>query len=269
MPSFTTDDDVELFYTDEGEGRPVLLLHGWACDGTDWAWLDTDLARDHRVIVVDHRGHGRSGPATTGYTPHLFAADAHQLIRALGLHQVVVVGHSMGTIIASVLAVERPEVVSGLALVDPVYGKSDDGLDQVLAGITRNPHGAALAAFASFYGDAAPNWLAAWHRRRLLGTPANVVRDALTGLYSGPEGVGRAAVGRDFLARRRAPILAVYAGASGHQSAEWDRSVSPASNNRFEVWAEHGHFLHEEDPARFAHLLRDWLPTVEQSTTKC
>ena len=46
-------DNVELFYSDHGQGPPVLMLHGWTRDGADWSWLASDLTVDHRVVVVD------------------------------------------------------------------------------------------------------------------------------------------------------------------------------------------------------------------------
>jgi pimeloyl-ACP methyl ester carboxylesterase len=57
---FGTSDGARIFYTDTGQGKPVLLLHGWACDGNDWSWQAPELENRYRVIIVDHRGHGRS-----------------------------------------------------------------------------------------------------------------------------------------------------------------------------------------------------------------
>ena len=61
MPCLTVPDGgPALFYTDQGSGRPVLLIHGLTCDGADWMWLASGLSRDHRTIVLDTPGHGRS-----------------------------------------------------------------------------------------------------------------------------------------------------------------------------------------------------------------
>jgi pimeloyl-ACP methyl ester carboxylesterase len=209
MPHLSLDDGRTLFYTEEGTGDPVLLIHGWACDGSDWAWLVSDLSRDHRCIVIDNRGHGRSTPATDGYTPRLFAADAAHVIWRLGLGRSLVVGHSMGTLVASTLAVERPDLVRALVLVDPVYGMDDETLVTTLGAIRQAPHAVATAVFARFYGERTPSWLPVWHRCRLLGIEESVVRDVLVGLYDGEEGVGRKVVGETYLRRRRAPMLAI------------------------------------------------------------
>lgn len=249
----------ELFYTEEGAaGDSVLMIHGWSCDGSDWAWLASDLDRDHRCVIIDNRGHGRSSPSPDGYTPRRFAADAAQLIEHLGLGRPIVVGHSMGTIIASTLAVERPELVRALVLIDPVYGADDDALGQVLGAVRQAPHAVATAAFQQFYGEKTPDWLPGWHRRRVLGTDEAVVRDALAGLYEGEEGIGRKAVGETYLRGRKAPTLAIYAGGR-EATADWDRGLDHGERDEIIVWSEHGHFLHQEDPQRFAGEVRRWL----------
>ena len=55
--AFVKIDDVELFFTDEGKGTPVLFVHGWACDSNDWIWQIASFMSNHRVIAVDLRGH--------------------------------------------------------------------------------------------------------------------------------------------------------------------------------------------------------------------
>lgn len=247
----------EIFHTESGAGRDVLLIHGWACDGSDWAWLVTDLAKDHRVVVIDNRGHGRSTDPGL-YSPELFADDAAQVIAQLGLDRPIVVGHSMGTTIASALAVERPELVSALVLIDPVYGAEEAALAPALAAIAHVPHGFATAAFGQFYGANTPEWIPEWHRRRILGTPENVVRDALVSLYTGDGGIGAREVGEVYLAQRTAPMLAVFAG-SGSGIATWERTLPHGAADQIEVWPENGHFLHQEDPPRFAATFREWI----------
>jgi pimeloyl-ACP methyl ester carboxylesterase len=259
VPRLQLDAGRSIFYTEEGAGpKSVLLIHGWACDGADWAWLSADLSADHRCIALDNRGHGRSTPTPRAYSPRLFAEDAARLVEQLSLDRPIVVGHSMGTIIASVLAVERPDLVGALVLIDPVYGQDDAVLAPTLDAVRRAPHATALAAFNHFYGDRTPAWLPVWHRRRILATEPAVVRDALVGLYEGDGGVGRRAIGVDYLPRRQAPMLAIY-GAGGIATAEWDRQLAHGPFDEVTTWPEHGHFLHQEDPSRFASEVRRWL----------
>lgn len=242
------------FYTDNGSGQPVLLIHGWACDGSDWSWLSTALVGEYRVVVPDLRGHGRSATGE-GYRPEDFAADILDLMLGLDLTNVVLVGHSLGGIVASLIAESHPHLVAGIVLFDPSYGESVDSMQRMLDAVKVIPHKIALAAFASFYGEATPAWLPTWHARRILGTPVEVVRETMLGMFENG-GVGIRSVGEPIWRRRKAPILAIYA-ANHRDEAEWERGLNPASE--VEVWPGHGHFLHQEDPNRLSMRVIQWL----------
>ncbi|MDX2376485.1 alpha/beta hydrolase [Microbacterium sp. LRZ72] len=90
--------DIQLFYTDEGAGQPVVLIHGFPLDGESWARQGAALLdAGYRVISYDRRGFGSSSKAETGYDYDTFADDLHALIEALDLRDAVLVGFSMGT----------------------------------------------------------------------------------------------------------------------------------------------------------------------------
>lgn len=268
MPHVSLPDGGSLFFTDDGAGPAVLFVHGWACDGSDGAWLQEDLVRDHRVVTVDLRGHGRSpGPAVS---PEEMASDLAHLMRGLGLGPALVVGHSMGAIVSSVLAAEHPGAVAALVLIDPVFIADDSPLiptlDALRPGSPVDPHEFARRVWRGFATTRTPRWLPVWHRRRVLGTDADVVRDAFLGLYDGRSGAGRRRTAQSRLRTIAAPVLAVYAD-QGAEVAEWHRSVvaddGPGNAHVIDVWRGHGHFLHQEDPERFAAQLRAWLGPIE------
>ena len=106
-----------------GEGdTPVLLLHGWALSGRLW---DSLLERwpatgSGTLYVPDLRGTGWSAKPTTGYTLNDYTQDIEELIDRLALRNLVLVGHSMGGLIAMRVALERPQALAGLVLVSPV-----------------------------------------------------------------------------------------------------------------------------------------------------
>ena len=257
MPRLDVGEGQSIFYTDEGEGAAVIALHGWACDGADWNWLAADLATDYRVVVPDLRGHGASAPRPgQRYTPRLLAADTLRLIESLGLGDVVIVGHSLGTIVASLFAADHADRVSALVLVDPQYGHDDAILGPAVEAVRADPHGFATAAFGSFYTDLTPAWLRTWHLRRVLSTPAEVVAGTFAGLYDGDEGLGRRALSQGYLNRRNVPTFAVYATAA---LAAYEESLPHGRRDEIAVWDGHGHFLHQEDPDRFAAAVRTWL----------
>ncbi|HVT08278.1 MAG TPA: alpha/beta fold hydrolase [Polyangia bacterium] len=89
---------LELAYRVQGEGEPLLLLHGFFGSSADWAHLfDLDqLARTYRLIMPDARGHGRSTNPSGAFTFRLCAADVQALLDHLGLARVKAVGLSLG-----------------------------------------------------------------------------------------------------------------------------------------------------------------------------
>ena len=89
---------IDLYYEDHGSGRPVVLIHGYPLSGRAWdRQLPALLEHGHRVITYDRRGFGKSSQPTTGYDYDTFANDLRMLLETLGLREVTLVGHSMGT----------------------------------------------------------------------------------------------------------------------------------------------------------------------------
>jgi pimeloyl-ACP methyl ester carboxylesterase len=112
----------EFFLRDSGETEParpaVMLLHGWMVTADlNWhAAYDALVDAGYRVLAVDHRGHGRGLRAMAPFRLQDCAADAAAILRELGAAPAVVVGYSMGGIIAQLIARDHPDVMSGLVL---------------------------------------------------------------------------------------------------------------------------------------------------------
>ena len=113
-------DGVALSYEEAGEGEsPVLLVHGWCCDHTYFApQFEHFVKKGCRVVAVDLRGHGRSDKPHQPYTMQVFADDIARMCERLGLEKPVVVGHSMGGIIAFDLAARYPNLTSAVVMLD-------------------------------------------------------------------------------------------------------------------------------------------------------
>jgi esterase len=107
---------VELRYDERGQGTPVLLVHGTAANL--WGDVFARLAEQHRVIAYDRRSFGRSIHPPLG-EPHRHTEDAAALLEQLDAVPAVVVGWSLGGIVALDLALRSPELVAGLVLVEP------------------------------------------------------------------------------------------------------------------------------------------------------
>jgi pimeloyl-ACP methyl ester carboxylesterase len=132
MPSFHNG-PVEIAYLDEGEGEPILLVHGFASTKeVNWVhpgWTATLTRAGRRVIAADMRGHGASTKLyePAGYHTGLMAEDMRALLDHLGLGRADVMGYSMGARITAFLALAQPDRVRsailgglGFRLVDGV-----------------------------------------------------------------------------------------------------------------------------------------------------
>lgn len=121
MPRFLHG-SVELAYLDEGEGEPVILVHGFASTKeVNWVapgWVATLARGGRRVIAFDNRGHGNSTKLyrPADYETDRMAEDAGALLDHLGLHSADLMGYSMGARICAFLAVRRPAVARSVIL---------------------------------------------------------------------------------------------------------------------------------------------------------
>jgi pimeloyl-ACP methyl ester carboxylesterase len=109
-------DGIRLWYAVFGarQGVPVLLLHGGLANSDYWGGIVPLLARDREVIVLDSRGHGRSGRDATQIGYELMARDALALLDRLGIARAFVVGWSDGAITGLEIAIHHPERLAGL-----------------------------------------------------------------------------------------------------------------------------------------------------------
>lgn len=108
---------VDLAVTERGDGAPpIVYLHGWTGASEDFDDAATVLAARRRVVTWDHRGHGGSGHAGP-YTIAQLATDATAVMDASGIDDAVVIGHSMGGVVAQRLVLDAPARVRGLVLV--------------------------------------------------------------------------------------------------------------------------------------------------------
>jgi non-heme chloroperoxidase len=109
----------DLYYEDRGDGRPIVLLPGVT---TGIRFFDHQLAGisdDHRTIAIDYRGHGRSEKTELGHTVPQYAQDVAAFLDQQALDEVVLVGWSMGALVAwEYLDQFGPERIDGLVIVD-------------------------------------------------------------------------------------------------------------------------------------------------------
>lgn len=138
-------DGTKLAYLDSGgAGRPVALVHGWCCDHSFFEPQLQHFARDgRRVVAFDLRGHGASAAPEGRYGMDTFADDIAWCLDKLGISHPVVIGHSMGGIIAFELAARYPDLPAAIVMLDSAVVRpaasaaAVDGIIHALAGPDR------------------------------------------------------------------------------------------------------------------------------------
>ena len=111
--------DAAIYYEVEGDGFPIVLLHGYALNGHMWNLQKSVFAKTHRVVTIDLRGFGDSSCGKR-WSGAAMAEDVAGLIRSLGLKDVTILGFSMSGPVAVRLALEMPEIITRLIQVSSI-----------------------------------------------------------------------------------------------------------------------------------------------------
>jgi len=112
MP-YADNEGTKVFYDTYGQGTPIVFLHPWTTNGYIWYYQVFPFARTNQVIVVDHRGHGRSDKPKSGYSIQEHASDVAAVLDAAKVAKAVLVGNSIGGMIAMQFTLDHPDRVIG------------------------------------------------------------------------------------------------------------------------------------------------------------
>lgn len=111
--------ELEIAYTDEGKGDPIIFIHGLASYGSVWNKNISSLKDSNRCIAIDLPGNGRSTKGDFPFSMFFYAESVVQFIQRIGLTEVNLCGHSMGGQIAQIIALRYPQLVKKLILAAP------------------------------------------------------------------------------------------------------------------------------------------------------
>jgi sigma-B regulation protein RsbQ len=145
----------------------MLFAHGFGCDQNMWRFVTPSFEADHRVIVFDYVGAGNSdlGAYDSQRYSSLagYADDVIEICRALDLHDVVLVGHSVSAMIGALVAIKEPNMLSKLVMVGPspryidadgyVGGFTESDIDELLTSLESNYLGWSSAIAPAIMGN--------------------------------------------------------------------------------------------------------------------
>lgn len=125
---FKTSDGTHIYFEDHGQGQPIVLVPGFLCTSKFFAKNIPELAQDHRVVLLDSRGHGSSDKTLQNLTIERCAQDVKELIDYLGLEDVLLVGWSLGSsVVLSYWQQFNKYKVAALGITDSILYPFDDG----------------------------------------------------------------------------------------------------------------------------------------------
>ena len=259
MPSLVRD-GVALAYEDIGRGDPPLVfVHGVACHRGFWPAQLRYFAPDHRVLAVDLRGHGESDAPRQAYTMRGFADDLAWSCSELGIQRPVVIGHSLGGLVALELAAAYPDCPGAIVLIDAVLvpgGDRAEAVDTLVAGL----HGPApdqtlRAYFETFFGPYDQPQRKAWILEQAVRTPPHVTssvwKESLTSWDDA-----------EALQRCRVPLLYLDAG-TPNSDLDRARELQPRMVTGRTVGS--GHFSQLEVPDQVNAMIARFLATSVES----
>lgn len=114
-----------IFYSDQGKGSTIVLLHGFLENSLMWIDVKSALVKGYRVITIDLLGHGQTGCLGYIHTMEQMADAVLAVLKSLRLRRVVMIGHSMGGYVALALAQRSPNMIKGLCLMNST-AQADD-----------------------------------------------------------------------------------------------------------------------------------------------
>jgi pimeloyl-ACP methyl ester carboxylesterase len=273
---FTASDGARIAFDDEGEGRPLVLLHGLMANRGFFA-RQRELARDFRLIAIDLRGHGESQPGREPIGVARMAEDVAELARALDLRDAIVVGWSLGaSVLWHLLSGPASDRFAGAVVVDmtPRVLNDEDwslGLtDELCAArsqaISDDFQGFAQSAGAAIFapdGEEDRSALRSWAGAEFARSDPAAIGAVWTSL-----------VGEDFrplLGRIVQPMLIVHGANSHLYGADTaDHLVAAVPDARAVTFERSGHSPHIEQPELFNRTIRDFaagLPRLREAET--
>jgi esterase len=252
---------MKLHYRELGEGSPLLILHGLFGYSDNWQTLGKKFSEHHQVFLIDQRNHGRS-PHSEEFNYDLMAQDLLELIEENRLEAPAVMGHSMGGKTAMTFALQYPDRLSKLIVVDIApkdYPIRHDGILDALLAVDLSQVSSRDEADAQLARGISHPAVRQFLLKNLYRKEDHSFgwRPNLPAIDRNLDQVGAAiTAGAPF----KKPTLFIDGGKSSYvrpEDHEQIRQLFP--NARIETIAEAGHWVHAEAPEKVYQLVREFL----------
>jgi pimeloyl-ACP methyl ester carboxylesterase len=253
-----------------GNGRPpAMFVHGFACAHSDWDAQVAHLSPRHQTVAVDLRGHGASPGTATECSVERYGADVAEVMRALALPPAVLIGHSMGCRVVVEAALQAPDHIAGVVLVDGSQFALT--VDSMLKEAFADPDGyTSLVAnwFKDTFTTKSDPAMVASIAERAARLPRKIGEKMLIGMVG--YDVGRLSTA---LSDLRVPVMAIQTTYSNERRER--RSLTAGQSTpylkmlaaqipsvRIEIIVDTGHFPQIDEPTQTNMLLDDFIAAL-------
>ena len=117
---------INVFYTDQGKGQAIVLLHGFLENSSMWKGFTEQFSKKNRVICIDLLGHGQTGCLGYVHTMEEMASVTEAVLNHLKIRRSIIIGHSMGGYVALAFAEKNPDALKGLGLLNSTAVSDSD-----------------------------------------------------------------------------------------------------------------------------------------------
>jgi pimeloyl-ACP methyl ester carboxylesterase len=214
---------------------------------------------------MDLRGHGRSSGSTeVHYNVLDFIDDILTLLRHVGIEEnVVAMGHGLGGLTVSYLAVLAPHLVKGIVLIEPSYNNTPAVTETALQELYNEPdvHKFAVAYILdTLVVPTTPDWMRTWYTRRAIETPDHVLYKVLEESFR-QGALGRTWVHQALIAgRRNCPRMVGY---EYDENVEQEKALGMGELDQVFALTGVGHWPHQCRDVEFNWILNNWLGLLE------
>ena len=231
-----------LAYLDEGQGPPIILLHGFGGSMWQWEHQQEALAKDHRVITPDMLGSGLSDKPDIDYSPAFLLNAFTEFMDNMGIPQATLVGNSMGAALAIGMALTHPERVSKLVLISGFPAKIAESI--------------ASSSYKRFIDSRPPIWLA---RIGLWLTGRWATKRILTEIIYDPTLVTPIVIERSYQNRKASGFLPPLYSQIEH-IPDWEKDFGPRLKDitqpTFIIWGDQDRVF----PSAVGQTMHDTIP---------
>ena len=199
MSKFIRYKNIEVHFDDVGQGKVVVLLHGFLENRSMWKHLSAQLMKTHRVIRIDLLGHGKTDSLGYIHTMEMMADSVYAVLKTLDIEQCILIGHSMGGYVALAFAEAHSNFLKGLCLMNSTA--QEDSVDRKLLRdraihvVKQNP--------SLFIQTSIPNLFAHENQKKFSQEIDKLIQDAL---QTTPQGIISALEGMK-VRKNRVPIF--------------------------------------------------------------